>query len=492
MNSERWPEIKALLGEVLDRPLEERARFLATFAGADAELKRDVGSLLESGPGEQKFLEPPPDAAIDPPLRMISLAFTGCSIGDYRLVEEIGRGSSGTVYKATQISLGRPAAVKILAHNLCASVQARARFRREAEAASKLRHESIVSIFAFGEQGGAFYIAMELVTGDNLRDLIADCVARKAGTLEPNPRSSINVSDPAVAACLVEKLARGLQHCHENGVIHRDVKPENIVIDEKRQPRLIDFGLAKDGTLDGLTDPGTLSGTPHYMSPEQARALGPAVDLRTDIYSLGVVLYELLTLLRPFEFTQPGELLHAIGHEDPRHVTFANPDVPAELAAVCMKAIAKRPQDRYSTAAAMADDLGLYLSGRRTRAQKPSVVRKAWGRAVRYRGAAAVVLLLAVAGLYVGLRGGVATLAAGPPTAGEARSAAAGLSTVAESDTALAGPPTVGESPSAIHEMREAFERSIANMSESEQLERRRGFNKYLEQRIRENEGHKK
>ncbi len=404
MNSSRWQEIKVLLGEVMQRPPAERERFLADFANADTELKVEVARLLKGGSDQQKFLEPPSKTSIEPPLRMISLAFTGGLIGDFELLEEIGRGASGTVYKATQLTLNRPAAVKILAHHLCASESARARFRREAEAASKLRHESVVSIYSFGEQSGVFYIAMELVSGDSLRVLIADRMARKVGVASSATAPGPDVSDPMVAAGLVEKIARGLHHCHEHGVLHRDVKPENIVIDAQQAPRLIDFGLAKDSALNGLTKTGSISGTPHYMSPEQAKSIGAPVDRRTDIYSLGVVLYELLASRRPFEFTEPADLMRAIAHQEPPHVRKANPEVSAQLAAVCMKAISKRPEDRYPTAAAMADDLQLFLKGKRTRAPKSQAPRRMRAMVVRHRELLAAVMLVVCFGVLSGSR----------------------------------------------------------------------------------------
>ncbi|MEO6711027.1 MAG: serine/threonine-protein kinase [Planctomycetota bacterium] len=452
MNPQRWPEIKALLGEVLEGPPEERVRFLAECGHADAELKLEVLRLMESGSGATKFLEPPSNSAIEPPLRMISLAFTGCSIGDYELLDELGRGSSGIVYRAKHQSLGRPAAVKILAHHLCASPQARERFRREAEAISKLRHEAVVSIFSFGEQSGAFYIAMELVIGENLRDLIAQARAF----------SDTGVSDPKIAASIVEGIARGLQHCHENGVIHRDIKPENVVLDDKHQPRLIDFGLAKDGALDGLTETGALAGTPHYMSPEQARALGSAIDARTDIYSLGVVLYELISLKRPFESSGPADLLHAIGHDDPRHVAFSNPNVPPELAAVCMKAIAKRPQDRYATAAAMADDLRSFLSGKRIAAPLELGPRKARSVATRPTSVVAGLVLVLLLGVFAQYR-----------TIWKPVDAAASLQMTPEQKSAI---------------FRQNFEDNIKDMSDEDQLIQRNALSKFYLEIIRQHE----
>jgi len=463
VNSGRWREIKALLGELIDRPPEQRERFLAEYPHADTDIKIEVAKLLDRMPDLQEFLEPPLTTTIGPPLRTISLAFTGCLIGDYELVDEIGRGASGTVYRAKHVSLGRAAAVKILAHHLCASEHARERFRREAEAASKLRHEAVVSIYSFGEQSGAFYIAMELVTGRNLRDLISDRIASNSRPAETGTAPALDVCDPRVAARLAETLARGLHHCHESRVLHRDVKPENIVIDEQLQPRLIDFGLAKDCALNGLTKTGAISGTPHYMSPEQARAIGSPVDRRTDVYSLGVVLFELLALKRPFEATVPGDLMHAIGHDDPLQLRVANPEVPVDLAAVCMKAIAKRPKDRYPTAAAMADDLRLFLGGKRTRAPRTHAARKLHALSGRQRLLATGVLLIA----------GLAYFS-------DALSIHAPANAV---DT------TRVANPSPIREMREGFEQSIQGESESDQLKHRENFNNYLKQRIRDNEG---
>lgn len=399
MNPERWPQIKALLGEVLEHPTEERAQFLTNYATADAELKAEVARLLEFGPDQKKFLEPPSTNSIEPPLRRISLAFSGCTIDDYEMLEEIGHGASGTVYRARQISLDRPVAVKILAHHLCASESARKRFKREAEAASKLRHPAIVSIIAFGHREGVCYIAMELVSGKSLRELIAARLSARSGAARAAEPALLDISDPRVSAELILELARGLQHCHELGVLHRDVKPENIVVDVKQRPRLIDFGLAKEAAVNGLTKTGMISGTPHYMSPEQARVIGAPVDSRTDVYSLGVVLYELLGMRRPFEFTSPGDLLHAIGHSEPRNVKLVDSSIPAGLAAVCMMAIAKRPEHRYATAAAMADDLQLFLDGKQTDAHKYARARRLRAFGTHHReliGAGALILCLGI------------------------------------------------------------------------------------------------
>lgn len=413
MRPERWEQVKDLHRRALEQPERTREAFVARESGADAELCREVTRLLGGVSALGEFLEPPTDAQDGAAFRPASFNFRGTQLGDFELLVEVGQGATGIVYRARQVSLGRDAAVKILAAHSSSSPERRARFHREALAASKLRHPHVVSVYASGEQDGVLYIAMEYVAGEGLHSAIARRRHERDGVPDTEPYAErgvtprLEVDDPLVAARLVLQVARGLTHCHALGITHRDVKPQNILLDEHGEPRIVDFGLARDDSLAGLTVTGALAGTLHYMSPEQAQLSGRALDHRTDVYSLGAVLYELLTLDPPFAGRTPADVLHAIQHEAPVAVELANPRVPPALAAITAHALAKRPADRYPTAAAFADDLARFLAGEAVRAPRPTFAYRAWRGAVHHRSSIAAALLL----------GGVATLIAVAPRA---------------------------------------------------------------------------
>ncbi|GEM_PF-3918399 len=270
---------------------------------------------------------------------------TPSRLGDFEIVREIGRGGMGIVYEARQISLNRPVALKVLPPRLRQDQRLLTRFQREAEAAGKLRHPGIVPVYTVGEASGAPFFAMELVEGRSLAEVIASRTA--AG----------DASDAPWAVSIVARVADALDYAHGRGIVHRDVKPANIMIDEDGTPRLTDFGLALDTEASGLTQTGEVFGSPLYMSPEQAFRREAPLDARSDIYSLGVTLFELLTGRLPYEGTSQGDVLAALSAGGLKRLRELRPSLPEALERVLLQALQRDPADRYKTAAAFAEDL---------------------------------------------------------------------------------------------------------------------------------------
>jgi hypothetical protein len=281
---------------------------------------------------------------------------TPTQLGDFEIVREIGRGGMGVVYEARQISLNRPVALKLLPSAVRADPRLRERFQREAEAAGRLRHPGIVPVFSVGEAGGAPFFAMELVDGRSLADVLR---LRREGHDAGLPLEG----DPWrrwVVGCVAD-VADALAAAHAMGVIHRDVKPANVLLGADGRPRLSDFGLALDTEASELTRSGEVFGSPLYMSPEQAFRSRHPVDARTDVYSLGVTLYELLTLRLPYESTAQGDVLSALGDGRilaPRDV---DPDISPALEALVLRTLAIDPSDRFDSPQELAADLRAWL-----------------------------------------------------------------------------------------------------------------------------------
>jgi len=317
-------------------------------------------------------------------------------LGDYRIVREIGRGGMGIVYEAVQESLGRRVALKILPADARADATKRERFLREAQAAARLHHTNIVPVFGVGEENGVPYYVMQYIPGCGLYHLIAgwrgEPGAGAAKTVRTPRRSTRAVRDDDTApdpltwplprpgewraiARVALATARALQEAHAQGILHRDVKPGNLLIDPRGHVWVTDFGLAKLADKDTLTATGDVMGTLQYMAPE---ALHGQIDERTDVYGLGMTLYELVTLRLPFDESNPAILIKEIGEKDPTPPRRVNPAVPRDLETIVLTAIAREPRRRYPSADALADDLDAFLHDRPIRARRASLPDRGW------------------------------------------------------------------------------------------------------------------
>jgi serine/threonine protein kinase/F0F1-type ATP synthase assembly protein I len=310
--------------------------------------------------------------------------------GDYELLGEIARGGMGVVYKARQVSLNRTVAIKMIRTGQFASDEEVQRFRTEAEAAANLQHSNIVAIHEVGQHEGQHYFSMDYVTGKNLADLVCESplAARKA-------------------AEYVKAIAVAIHFAHAQGVLHRDLKPSNILIDSSDAVRITDFGLAKrtEGGSE-LTGTGQVLGTPSYMPPEQAGARRGQVGPKSDIYSMGAILYELLTGRPPFQAETPIDTLMHVLNAQPAAPRLLNPSIPRDLETICLKSLEKQPGRRYESAQELAADLGRFLNQEPVRARRASRIRHAthWvERHPRMIAATVSVLILGLIALVYGL-----------------------------------------------------------------------------------------
>ena len=332
--------------------------------------------------------------------------FAQLPLGDFQIVRELGRGGMGVVYEATQLSLGRRVALKVLPFAAALDAKQLQRFRTESHAAAQLHHPGIVPVYAVGCERGTHYYAMQLIDGQPLDATLRDAVGGDpaASTLAPGSptrpaTSAERRATHAVAARIACRVAEALDYAHEAGVVHRDIKPGNLLLDGAGRVWVTDFGLAQLTTeAGGLTRTGDVFGTLRYMSPEQASGRRGDVDHRTDIYSLGATLYELLTRRPIFPASDRQVLLHQILHEEPTPLRSLDRHLPGELETIVLKATAKLPAERYATAGDFAADLRRYLDDRPILARRPTPVELArkWMR--RHPAAVRAALAVSVAG----------------------------------------------------------------------------------------------
>ncbi len=380
MAGESWRRVADLVAHALELAPEQRAAYLDEACGGDLALRAEVDALLSVAPRNDFLVPPDLSKALEPHLD------SGRTLAEFTLVRELGRGGWGVVFLARDRALNRDVAVKVLGPGAALSERTVERFRREARAAARLRHPGIVTVFRSDDAGGVHFIAMEFIEGKTLARVLAEATTGD-GAPEPPLLPTDQSGFPRVRAVadVVASIAEALQYAHDQGVVHRDVKPQNILLDVAGRPHLVDFGLALDQTADAMSVSGELTGTYFYMSPEQALAKRALVDHRTDVFSLGTVLYEALTLTQAFAGESSREVLHRISHVAPPPIRRVNPRVPRDVEVICGRAMEKKPGDRYATAGEFAADLRRFLAHEAILARPPSIGARLARRLSRHR-----------------------------------------------------------------------------------------------------------
>src|SRR5579884_422977 len=431
------PRVTAALEEYLNALQAgqriDRHEFLAQHAAIASELAKYLDSL--------EFVQivvPTLNQSVGPRSAASSVSLEKTAperLGDFRLLREVGRGGMGVVYEAEQLSLGRRVALKVLPFAATMDPRHLQRFHNEARAAAALHHTNIVPVYAVGSERGIHYYAMQFIDGRTLADLIAELQslpqgskqspklektviapygfdgkapavpdAEPAGKWPPASSALIRRKDRdffRTVAQLGVQAAEALDHAHQLGIVHRDIKPSNLLLDDRGNVWITDFGLALVHSDTRLTLTGDVIGTLRYMSPEQVMAKRRVIDHRADIYSLGATLYELLTLQPAIVGESREEMLQKMAFEEPIPPRRLNKAIPPELESIVLKAISKNPAERYAAAQELAEDLRSFLEGRPIRARRPSLpVRLArWSR--RHKSLVASILATLLMGLVM-------------------------------------------------------------------------------------------
>lgn len=370
----QWERIRQILDSALQLPADQRDAYLTEACAGDAALRSEVESLIAAS-AHNAFLDRDLLASLTPTLNMTA-AYTGRTIGNYRVVDRIGEGGMGIVFKAVDSRLGRTVALKVISHSSPQTLGAgeeKRRFFREAKAASALNHPNIVTIYEYDSDSddAVDFIAMEYIRGKTLHALLAEH--------RPPLETLLGYAVQAAAA---------IAAAHAAGIVHRDLKTKNIMITEGGTVKVLDFGLAKQaGTAVGETQTGAVLGTPAYMSPEQAK--GEPADYRSDIFSFGVILYEIACGQRPFGGPDLPSTLYAVVHLDPPTPDKLNPNVSKPLAALIARCLSKNPQDRPESMEAVRCELATVVAQFQADAPRRSGVRR---RTVVVAGAAAALV----------------------------------------------------------------------------------------------------
>ncbi|HSS22366.1 MAG TPA: protein kinase [Pyrinomonadaceae bacterium] len=350
MNPELWKQVDALLDAALELPPEKREQFVVEFCDGNDELREEVLSLVRaqsqaSGFMEQSAMKVAAEALARDANLTTHASIVGKEFATYKVEKLLGAGGMGEVYLARETKLNRPVALKILPWEFVADTERARRFALEAQALSALNHPNLITIYEVGAAADIHFIAMEFVEGQSLRAMMGNQLKLRE------------------VLSITKQVAEALSAAHRSGIIHRDIKPDNIMVRSDGYVKVLDFGLAKlseprlpSGSADpAFTQAGATMGTLAYMSPEQAA--GDAIDQRTDIWSLGVVLYELVTRQKPFQGATRQATVNAILSSEPNSAAMTNPDLPSELDLVLEKALEKDPELRYQTASDFQADL---------------------------------------------------------------------------------------------------------------------------------------
>jgi serine/threonine-protein kinase len=374
-----------IYNEVLLRRAAGEEPRLEEYTGRFPRLAADLGKqfAVDAACEGATHLAPPGTGTLSGDEDAVATGQVAPAVPGYEVLDELGRGGMGVVYRARQAGLGRLVALKVILAGAHAGPDERARFRAEAEAVARLQHPNVVQVYEVGEQDGQPFFSLEFCAGGSLH-------GRLAGT--PLPAQE--------AAGLVQTLARAVHAAHGHGIIHRDLKPANVLLAEDGTPKITDFGLARRLDGSGRTRSGELLGTPSYMAPEQARGQGKAAGPPADVYSLGAILYECLTGRPPFRAATWPETLHQVLAEEPVPPRRLNAAVPRDLNTVCLKCLEKDPRNRYASADDLADDLRRFGAGEPVTARPVRWPGRAWRWASRHPARAA--LMAAVLALVAG------------------------------------------------------------------------------------------